>query len=399
MNRNMRTMLACVCLTLAAAGCSETPTEDNSIGGALTRSSFLIRDTTLYATSGRSFQRTLANNGAANLVGMAGGHTAYAVLQFPPSVMPINDTDDVLSATLRIRFVSWFGDSAGPFGISVHRIVSASTWSPDSLVWQDVQSDFYDPTPLGAEQFFPVQGDTETVSIMLDTTLIHSWFHAGNTGNPDSVDRGIILLPTSGTQVVRGFNAFFFNTDSVQYYPTLQVAVHHPAIDSTETLTIQAGFDTHVAHLENFTPNPDRLYTQAGIVYESRLTFDLGFIVRGTIISNAELVLINDPAETMIATPATRIVTVHRSLSETDSASFSFSSIDGIPTDGQPERYSFNVGALVQSLVRGPNYGITLRPSPATITSSLDRFAFYNATVADSTLRPRLRILYTVEQE
>jgi hypothetical protein len=383
---------------LAAAltgGCSEEPTRENAVGGNLGQAGYVVRETTVVATSSSVYRTSVPMNGPVNLVGRFQGYTAYTPIRFAPSLFPVRDTILVLSATLRLRAVSVFGDSGAAFGVQVHRI--AKLWS-DTVKWADVQTGFYDPAPLST-QFFPVGADTEQVFIRLDTALVRSWFKKGSTTFPDSAKQGVMLLPAPGTGLVRGFNSFLYSLDSAVHYPTLEVIAINVAGTVRDTTRYTTGSDTFTGNLEMLTPAPDMLTTQSGIVERSRLRFDVGFIPRGSVINQAEITLIEQRSAGHLSTSAVRGVNMHLAIpTPGDSNSFAVLAVPSRIPDFEPETYLFNVTAQVQRWVRGPNDGLVLRARDVSEYGSFDRFVFFGPAHADTSNRPRLKLLYTTER-
>lgn len=385
-------------ISLAAhllAGCSEEPTEANALGGNLAQGSFVVRETTLVASSGSSTMTAIPMNGPVNLVGRFQGYTAYTAIRFAPSLFSVRDTIRVLSATLRLRAVSVFGDSNASFGIAVHRITAAWT---DTIKWDNVQSGFYDPV-ASSTQPVPVGADTESVVIRLDTALVRSWYRGGTTGAQDSARRGIMLLPTAGSGLVRGFNAFLYSLDSAVHYPTLTVIAENLEGTVRDTATYTTGNDTFTGNLTGFTPAADRLYTQSGIVWRSRMRFPTAFIPRGAIVNKAELTLTQDIPASLLSTSAARAANVHLAIPTAgDSNSFAFTAYGSRISGTDSRQLLFTITPLVQRWVRGPNDGLVLRAKDISEYGSFDRFVYYGVSAADSSVRPRIRVVYSVEQ-
>jgi hypothetical protein len=385
-------------LTLALAcqnGCSEDPTAENALGGNLSQNEFVVRETTLVSSSASVYRTAVPMNGPVNLVGRYQGYTAYTAVRFSPTLFPVRDTILVLSATLRLRAVSVFGDSNAAFGIQVHRIIVP--WA-DSIKWDNVQSGFYDPIPMST-QSFPVGADTEDVLIRLDTAMVRQWFLQGSTTSPDSAKQGVMLLPAPGTGLVRGFNSFLYSLDSAVHYPTLEVIAINRNGTVRDTTKYTTGTDTFTGNLEMFTPSPNLLYTQSGIVYRSRLQFDAGFIPRGSIVNQAELTLTQELGASLLSTSAVRGSNIHLALpTAADSNAFAFTAVPSRIQDLEPQRFLFTVTQQVQRWVRGPNDGLILRARDISEYGSFDRYAFYGSTHPDTTARPRLRVIYSTER-
>ena len=135
-------------LALGTLGCSEEPTEANSLTASLPLADLVVHDTTIVATGSTTFKQFVVMDGVLNLVGKTGNYTAITALTFYPSLFPVRDTAAIYSAKLKLRCVSWYGDSSGQFSLSVYRIVRG--WFQTSITWDTLQAGFYETTPRGA---------------------------------------------------------------------------------------------------------------------------------------------------------------------------------------------------------------------------------------------------------
>ncbi len=86
----------------------------------------------------------------------------------------------------------------------------------------------------------------------------------------------------------------------------------------------------------------------------------------------------------------------HLRLSSTDSSQYEFYVYTfGNHGAATPDVFTFDARHLVQSWVRGPNDGVLLTNDGISENSSMDLHTFYSA-LADTSRRPRLRILYSL---
>jgi hypothetical protein len=384
-----------IALMISFAGCSQEPTEENSPVADLPLAGFATRDTTLPALHTTYFRRYSTMDGTVNLLGQNGSYTAYTVIQFDQSAFPVRDTIAVYSATLTLHALSWYGTPGAPFGFIVRRVNRA--WSSYTLLWDSVQTDFYESIPRG-EYDGSLIGDTAQITINLDTAMVREWFASSTTST--TTQFGIILIPTTTTQnAIRGF-AEFLIADSTGYYPTLQVVAGSVTGSSLDTTTYNGGQDTFVGTDDHGTPPGTKLYVQGGVNYQSVLWFDLSSIPRGAILNKAILAMNIDYASSRISKFVTDTSlsaqmlgdsTTFTSMATENSSSFGRRATDSATT------FAFDIRSAAQSWVRGPNYGVLIRVPTAREYSTPDLYVFDDLTAATPSKRPWLRIVYSIK--
>jgi hypothetical protein len=235
------------------------------------------------------------------------------------------------------------------------------------------------------------------VSVPLDTAMVRQWLQTP-TSTTDT-KYGIYLLPSPGTTMVRSFFGFDHATDSLR--PNLEIIAGNVAGTSLDTTNYTLGSDTFLGFLDVFTPDPERLTLQAGLPIRSTLTFDVSGIPRGAIVNLAELLLQRDPAASRLTRfSGDSLVSAHILLAEANLAQFEsdVTASAGGRKDGTPFTVSLDLRHAVQSWLRGPNYGLLMRVSSNTEFSSADRYVFTSPQAADSTQRPRLRVVYATRK-
>lgn len=382
-------------IAMTFTSCSESITNPNTPGSRLFNRDVLVRDTILVATGDTTFLLRIAADQLAdpngvflpplrqNLVGKAGNYTAYSTIRFFP---PARDTINVLSARLILRMVSWQGDSSGTFGFTAHKI--NMNWTQTTLTWDSVSmSGFFEAASRGSYTG-PVGPDTTVLSVSIDTALVREWYRTG------VVNYGLLLMPTPTATIIRGFHAF--DVDSLQFQPKLEVIARNTRNTVTDTTILQGGTDTYVANVNPFTIQNDRVYTQAGIAYRSRMTFDVSGFPPGSIINSAELLMERDPTITRISRfTASPAPAVHALLSA-DSSRYESTGANGSLVLGTANTFTFDVRRQVQRWVTGSNYGLLLRQPHTQEAGTLDLYAFHGSRSANPAVRPRIIVKYSV---
>lgn len=330
-------------------------------------------------------------NGDVNLVGRSPeGHEAYALLQFPSSQFSQRDTINVLSAQLTLHAATWFGDSSGTLNLKVHKILRS--WSPFSITWDTLQSDgFFEDAIVRGEFNGGITADTEDVSIALDTAMVRQWLQPD-----DFTQYGILLKPEMGSTVIRGFTGF--GTDSTKYDPKITVVARNIAGTITDTTEYSLGSDTFAGNIDDLGLGSDRIATQAGVVYRTKIMFDASAIPTGAIINKADLILTPVLSATKISKfSADTLLATHVLTTATADSSFEFTGSIAVP--GAGSTLTFDMRHAAQLWVNGTNNGVILRSSTQSEFSTLDLHVFYGPTAVDPAVRPLVRVLYTVEKE
>jgi hypothetical protein len=388
MKKGLMGILGCLVVALVVSACSESITNPLTPGSGLTRTDVTIRYTELYPVRDTTYFQRMPMDGllftplTQNLVGRTGNYTAYTAIRFYPIA---NDTINVLSAKLTLRLLSWRGDSSGTFGFTVHKILAS--WAQGTATWDSLSSNsFYESGTRGSYSS-TVGPDTQDITIDLDTALVRSWYVTGNTSY------GILLKPSSSCSIIRGIHAFDVTPDSVM--PKLVVRTQGTRSTTIDTLKYQVGADTYGANVSPFNTPTNRLFSHAGIVYRSKLWFDVSKLPAGAIISSATLSLVRDPALSSTSRFTTAPQPVVHAGTSADSSLFESTSSGGTIKAGTSNTYIFDVRRQTQLWVNGSNFGLILRQPDLNEFGTLDVYSFFSKEAADSTLRPRIEVKYT----
>lgn len=387
MKRYLLTIAAAV--ALLAGGCSDDLTEATALRGAFIRTDLLIRDTTIAPAASRSTRQYVPMNGRLNLLGRRGGYEARTLVKFISASLPDRgDTVTVVSAQLRLRLEGWFGDSTGTFAFEVFRVTAP--WAAQTARWDSLPA--VDESVVRGSYTGFVTADTQVISVALDTGMVRGWLR------PQAVTQeGILLRPATGCAIVRGIHVF--QLDSVQFYPTLIVIARNASGTVQDTAEYAIGIDTFVGNHDDPVPGGERLFTQSGVVWRTRMTFDVSFIPRGAVVNSAELILLRDSSTSRL----TRFVPDSTLLAGTRTSATDSNAVDALPAAARWSGAAADTAALdlrraVQLWVAGTNHGLLLRNSAVSELSSFSLLSFYNERAADPAKRPALRIRYAVER-
>jgi hypothetical protein len=373
-------------LALGASGCSEEPTETNALTAALPLKEVIVHDTTIVAVSGDTYRLNTVMDDVVTMVGASGGRTAVAALQW--ASLPIRDTVGVFSASVTLRFLTWSGDSTGDLSFNVYRI--SRSWSEGYATWDTLQANFYSTAKLIGHLTSSAGADTQEVTFAVDTAMVREWLATGTDST--NTKYGIVLVPDASCRIMRGFNAFGY--DSTRFSPTLTVVAGSTNGTNLDTTVYTSGYDTFFGDVP-YMGNASLLFAQCGVQYRSRLTFDVSFIPRTAIINRADLQVRRDAAASRLNRFSDSSFGAGASLSTTD-----FSSLDAGVTSAHRMTdsaltYTLDARRPAQLWVHGENYGLTIYPSLVDGRRSMDLFAFRSPSAPNAADRPRLRITYT----
>ena len=386
--------VATVLVLALGVGCSEEPTEENSLQADLPLAGLATRDTTISTVAGLSVRTRVASETSVNLLGQNGTYQAFTLIQFTQSSFPARDTALIYSATLTLTSASWEGTAGAPFGFTVHRVNQA--WSPYTFTWDSIQTGLYESTSRGSYSG-TITGDTATFTVDLDTAMVRAWFQS--TATTTTPQYGMILIPSASTQnAIRGLVPFLTG-DSSSYYPHLQVIAGSPTGPQRDTTSYALGIDAFVGTDDHPAGPSPLLYVEGGVNYRSAVRFDVSFIPRGAILNVATLYLERDPSTSKISKfVADTALAAHTLLDTT-----TYTAVDpenasayGRRIAGSPYTFAFNIRAAAQSWVRGPNYGVLIRMPSASEYSTANLYTFFSPTASSPASRPRLKIIYSI---
>jgi hypothetical protein len=224
--------------------------------------------------------------------------------------------------------------------------------------------------------------------------MVRNWYRTDST----STSFGILLNPTGSSTLIRGFQAFIDGDTTFKFQPELHVSARSTVNGVSVFDTLRVGADTYVANVDPFVINPQRIYSQAGIAYRSKMRFDISKLPEGAIINSAELLLERDSVLTNVSRFTSSSQPSVHALTDNDSTKFESLSATGAVKSGTSHTYSFDVRRQVQLWTNGANFGLILRQPNTNEYGTLDLFAFYSREATNAAQRPRILVKYTVFQ-
>lgn len=329
------------------------------------------------------------------LLGRKGNNVANMLMSFN-IILPDTIITELKANTLTVTnaFVQLyksynFGDSTALFDYSVHEInkgwTSASFTIDSFNVWQPDNQ--YKSLDISSSK-----SSSDTLfQFSISNDLAKTWIT--NIAQGLTPDNGILIIPSSGTGKIVGFNAL--SSTTTVNIPFINIVVNKPGFYS-DTLKFSTTADLSVVSgaIPQNQQN-DYIYAQSSVVLESRLKFDLSKLPPHAIINYAELQLTIDSTKSVfgVGVPFVDQLIAKFITDTTHIDSLSTSAVSLTKSASAP-MYTGNITYFVQTwLSTKNNLGIQIQPS--NYIEGVDLWTIYGSKAIDPTKRPRLKITYT----
>jgi len=312
------------------------------------------------------------------LMGSWEGQAARSLMSFEED---LPDTLDRPLTEVSLNMVAYSEVSEDSILISVYPL--ESPWSDSSATWEvpwTTAGGDYGAEPIG-EGYFATDDGLE-FRIEFNTAgveLVQGWLE----GEPNY---GILL---KSDELEEDHLKYFYSEDT-PYYPYLRMIFTDE--DEADTAIVDSEKDTFIAEPVTL-PVEDFLLVSDGYVTRSWLQFDLTAVPESSFINLALLSLtvneFKDPLDNMTirAYP----------VSDRQTLSYETSPYGSVSLYSGKESVELDITTMAQDWVTGTeNLGVLLRTYLE--HSSISQALFYSP-LADSTLRPSLKIVYTVRPE
>jgi hypothetical protein len=200
---------------------------------------------------------------------------------------------------------------------------------------------------------------------------------------------GIYLKPKELSGKVSGFQAL---TALSSEAAKLSVVIEKTGV---YTDTISGFIIGDLSLVDGEVPDlpPGLIGTQSGIAVNSKLNFDISGLPKGLVVNNAEVILTRDSLNSVQGT--TFINTLRAGfLRYSDSLNTQGSAIVLTFSDN---KYTGNITSFLRNWIStGENNGLLLQSGNQ--FDGLELFAIYGSDAADLSLRPRLKVTYTIKE-
>jgi len=294
----------------------------------------------------------------------------------------IYDSIAVLTAELRLQTSFHQGDSAGQVTLAVRKALK--TWAAHSITYADLRAPgFYAAPPLSTHDLGSV-GDTVDIAIPLDTALVSSWFRSDST-NPNY---GIVLEPTNNT-VIKGF-----------INPRLVITYIPAGTSDPDTVTFASANGNYGFVLGGIDTSAFQdsvaVHVRAGAASRAILGFDITGLPPHSAIHRALLEVSAD--ESLFDRSSNMRDSLMATFRDQLGFILQFEELSTAGGNGSERVYTFNVTSFVQFWVQGtgiPEIGLRAVAE----RNGIEGFVLHGSAAADSTRRPRLRILYSATRQ
>lgn len=395
-------LLCSTALLCALASCNDAPTAvgsdiviDSTIITKVASSADLplIEKITVERIGQVRFGDILKNLGFGNTTILTGGTTtgqkAYAFLNIGRLADSLKNIDaaKIISTTLILQPTKYaLGDTASQFSFSVHEMKEKRWNNIDTL------ESIFTPTGVKPEYFDEATSvasfkgnvdrtkDSLSVEVSLPNTLTAKWFTTSDSST------GLALAPDAASVYIQQFKALNSDRSSA-----MNVRIIYTSADGQDTLLLPVKYHGTFVNAAG-AASPSDIIIQNGTAYRTAFDFDLTPIEQNASIHSVKFFLTLDSA--VISSNRQRVLLIERIAN----ASGGFNDIlaaTGTSTDATPRKYEFpGLTARIERWLRGTRKG-RLYIAMENESETADRITFYNITATDTTLRPRLEILYS----
>ena len=377
-------------LSIISFSCKDNPT-DVGIGllkNNLINVKVLNSSTDSLKQSSSYFKKvTPLGNGTKLLLGNFNNTEGSVLLKFYFINLPDSIATDFLNSNVVVSsaFVSMipyltYGDSLANFDFTVHQV--SSSWGLNTFDADSLSALSYDATDLSSDR--KVSDSIATFS--LDKSLVSNWVAAYVDSNYSSIN-GIYLKPTAGTKKMIAFWAY---NPLVSSYSELYVVFQKPGVYQ-DTLGFLPIADISVVHGEQPSLNSGEIGVQGGVVYNSKLGFDVSQIPANSIINQAILTLNIESSASHYATDIYNGVTLWNL---SDSASAAIDSSVSVSLSLSGSVLQGDITKLVQKWISSnKNQGMLIQDYNQ--IENVNLYAIKGSKYPDYNSRPKLKITYT----
>lgn len=325
------------------------------------------------------------SNSPSILVGNYQSYTSKSLLKFS-SIDSELDSAVIVNAKLTLRYNDYFfQNETGLTSFNIYQMNTNLNYS--TVTFDSVSSSDYGNISQGNYSGTPA--DTQQINITLNNQLAKDWLeYAADTGYSVK-NYGIILLPNTGSNTIKGFYSFNNATDLI---PFVTIIFTKNGTLDTAVLNI-----SEYATLSDAPPTiipPDRFVLQSGVAYRNVLNLDLAKLPPNVIINNVTLTFTLDNSSSFISPTTDKRVVIGAVIDSVTKDDSLF--VDAFQLDSM--NYSLSstsLNAIFQRWNSGvlTNYGLSMKNYYE--TQNLDYFVFYSPTASEISYRPRIKITYT----
>ncbi len=326
------------------------------------------------------------SNSPAIFVGNFQSYTSKSMLKFT-NINPDLDSSVIVSAQLTLKYNDYFfQNETGLTSFNIYQMTSDFNYA--TVTYDSVSPADYGNISQGTYTGSPV--DSQQINITLNNQLAKDWFEYAADNNYAVKNYGIILLPNSSSNTIKGFFSFNNITDVIPF-----ATIIYTKNGTLDTVTLNTTQYVTLSDAPASIIPADRFVLQSGIAYRNILNFDLSKLPDNVIINNVVLTFTLDSKNSFISPNTDKRVVIGQvtdsvtkddslftDVFQSDSITYSLSSTS---LNAMFQRWNSNVLT---------NLGISMKNYFE--TQNLDDFVFYSPNATEVLYRPRVRITYTL---
>lgn len=371
------------------SGCEENPTSlglkyvppSDTLGTVLLDS----QNDTMAISGYTKLKYTNCYSAYNSLVGKYQNYESRALLKFS-SLPGTYDSCTVLSASLRLTFNNYyFQDSLGITAFNIYPLTDTISFSTTTV--SNFNNAIIGPNSVG--NYTGSFSDTAVLNLSLDTSLVRKWLWVAASSAYSFQNDGIIFVPTSSCNTIRGFINSTISAYPDSLKPQIKAIVLKGGVQDTIEFLATESNNLNTAPLPVSLPN--RYFVYSGISYQTIMNMDISKLPANVTVNQAMLTLKLDKANSFIYNGTDQ--RVGASLL-TDTAAITNDGYTYYSASADTLFYNIIITHIIQKWnFNTQNLGIALNYIYE--AQGLNRLIFYSNTDPDPANRPRLRIRYT----
>ena len=336
-------------------------------------------------------------------IGKANGISAVSISNFAyiPDSLGYVTQDKIDTATLTIyprRYA--FGDTINPnLSFDIYRVTRS--WTPDTTNYDSliVSPANYFGEKIGSyDGSIKLQDTMDVLTFQLPKSMIADWLKTENvydTTLKDSVPKripnwGIAFVPKENCNII---NTFAGSKIGAAIYSKIYIRYKNQN-DSSKVLNLEAGVD--VSFLDAPKPSEtEDIVLWNGLNYWTEIAFDLGMIPKFSGIHKAQLDLFLNSEKSFHGNNKLDSI-IEGNFFQDPNGESTFQYIAASDSTGRFRFTSLTSTFQLLNKYDGKGNIVFMPHSTANQANELDKLVFYGINAKDSTKRPQLRVIYSL---
>lgn len=410
---NKKIILSITALIIILSSCNEAPTEIGFpfINDTISVEAVSSVDNPFIVEQKVFKQHSHFINMAGFLIGKSCDYQAMTFIRFvaPKDTFQYITPDKIISSKVKLKALNYvFGDANAPLSFSVYDVTKL--WSPKTS-WDSVSSSNGDYINLNRKigefnSFVPVSDSGEFIYFDLDKEVTSEWMKYGDD-TTKYINKGIVLLPDANSKNIRKFDGPTISPDPLKYFYSEVNIVFYNATNQIDSIKLSSAMEYSLSDAPADFSETD-IVLQGAVQYNTELHFDLSSLPENIAIHSASLEMKLDLSKSKLSnynTDSLRdndIIATYRRVSGADTSTIYEKTITA--SHGHKSKdfisYNFEIFTFIveQWMLRDQKKGIVmLSKAPINnLYNTIDRYIFHGINDPDVSLRPKLKIVYSV---